>query len=234
MPAKGTTAVIAFDKYRQAQLAAANTAFLDSLSDQSNAWTTWASGQVVKSGTIAAEAKTYLGSVDITLKLDAVYQAYQAAMSQPIQISDAWSEQQRKLSVLAAELEPLDSLDYVGSVAAQWEKVNSDFAKIESDLLRTNALSLPVVYPRSAPSMSAPVEKPVVAREYPDSMYVDVPTITKTTGGAVLLVCMLSITIYILTGFAVVQTMFSFLGILFGLGFYLMGRVLERQYHPDR
>ena len=75
----------------------------------------------------------------------------------------------------------------------------------------------------SSDMSAAPTERP-----YPDHMYVDIPTITKTTSAIVLLICIFSLVVYGMTGVRIIQPLISVVvGFVSGM-FYGMGEMLGR------
>lgn len=66
-------------------------------------------------------------------------------------------------------------------------------------------------------------------KSFPEHMYVDVPTIAKTTSALVLLVCLFSLIVSWATGFNMIYPLIAAF-VLIGAGvFYAMGRLLAKR-----
>lgn len=67
---------------------------------------------------------------------------------------------------------------------------------------------------------------PKSTRPLPDHMYVDAGTVTKKSSLLVLLICLFSLGISILTDFDLINPIFSIIGACAAAGFYVIGRML--------
>jgi hypothetical protein len=75
------------------------------------------------------------------------------------------------------------------------------------------------------------VSKPQAKRLFPDHMYMDIPNIVKTLSLAAILICMLSLAVFLVTGFSAVQPIIAILVAAASATFYAMAEIIKRSYH---
>lgn len=98
-------------------------------------------------------------------------------------------------------------------------------------------VTMPTATTSSQPRIVLPVMRrtmPTLAppsghREYPDRMYVDVPTVIRTFSVTVFIICLFSLFVTVITGFSMISPLFSVMIAFFAAGFSLMGELLRRK-----